>query len=1797
MKGIKKIGVLALTAAMLLGVVPQPIPDVKAADEPEKAYVSNELVKEVTASSFAEGYGPEKVVDGIEDDRNNCWHTPWDADAPTFPHWIQVEFSEAQTIDSLVYVARDAAGLQFITSYEVWISPDNNEENLQKVTEGTWERAKTAEAKFKATSAALVRFVAREKVDSNYNDTYSASASELKFGLASQEEGSYDEEIDGTLERVKRLLEYASADVGSGEHQFTTEAVDILKEAKNNLEALTGSGDGDAVWMALEAAKNAIDGLLASNKAEEEALIGGIPHTTMTATANTENDGYEAAKAVDGDLSTIWHSQWTPENTEHPHELTIDLGYSFMLDKIKITPRQDMGSGRITKGELYAGNTLDAMELVAEFRASSITEISVDYRQARYLCIKALEGSDANTAIAEVAVDSYDRGRVLMLNTYSEAEDLLGNAQTGDEIGQYSKETKEEFRTVLDSFSESLKEERTNSECYKVAEKIQKEKEKFADKVNRYGIKDLKEFIKQAQELAQKLEGKDKKLMEAAIKTAQDVAGNKDSTAVEIHEAAVALKATLDGMSIAGENHYSLAGKWDFKMGAYTEGEALADNVTLPGTLDENKKGSYNSFKDPRRLSRYYVYTGPASFERQVFIPNAWEGKQITLFMERSRETRVWVNDVEILAPDSSNLMAVSQTYNLTSQIKFGELNIITIEVDNSYTHSPKDAITTSSMATEETQTNWNGIVGAFELRAKDAVNISDLRVYPNKDLKSAAVEVDVQNNSAEDYSGRLTVQAEGLTERELVVSVKAGEQATISVPDYDMGASVKLWSEFEQNLYTMKAQLDNGEKAKEKFGMRVFEVDKDTKQLMNNGKKVFLRNEANCAVFPLTAYAPMDDAGWEKLFASYQSFGINSVRFHSWCPPDAAFRVADRMGMYLQPELSSWDPGSMFGDDTEKEYFTKEAHAIIKEYANHPSFVMFTFGNELHFAGGGYEYADALIGQLKEADSTRLYSFASNSDYGSTKPTSNSDFFTGQVYNGTSMRGIYAGMSGFINQTRPASTANYNDAIQRAAKESGVPAFSFEVGQFQVFPDVLTELERYTGVLEPRNLQLVEARLAEKGVSDETTKKFIDASGMLSRIGYRMEIEAALRTKNMSGISLLGIQDFSGQSTALVGMMNALGEAKPYDFANPEEFATFFSPETALLETEKFVWTNDEEFKGKLMLANYGPDDMSGKMFYRLSDGKTTVAEGKTDNVEFKQGDVTTAEEITISLAGVKEPKQLKLTIGLGDVENYYDIWVYPSGEKASEGDVYITEFLDEEAMYVLGEGGKVLLTPDASKTALPNSITGTFTTAFWSSQFVSESQPGSMGLLMDPEHPVFDGFPTEYHSNYQWWPMAKLGRPMVLENLTQEDGTKIQPLVQVLDSFSTIRTMGLLYEARIGEGKLMVSSMGLEQLRNDYPEARALKNSILNYMNSDEFDPQFEVNAEQINESVIGTETKSRHNVVEKSNGGNVKLGENTITCQIGYDNNPQDRALELNDGRIDVETPSRSWTDWNTSGNYPNPAEIMGIFDKSYTVDTVELPFFEDSGCKAPQEVIVEYLDEENNYVLVSNPSMTTGFVKGTNTITFDAVTTSEIRITMKHQEGMGIALSEFIVYEKEIPAESIKIVSKDDKTTVELGSTLELGISYQPENANDTKVRWSVLDENGEKSALAKVSISGVLKPSAEGTVYVRAALKSNPEITDTVEIKIVKEGEDPDKPIEPDKPIDPDKPVDPDKPDTPDKPGTSDGNQEQKPGNGNKTDKVETGDSANMDLWAVILVLAFGGIVGVCITKKRRGRKR
>ena len=444
-------------------------------------------------------------------------------------------------------------------------------------------------------------------------------------------------------------------------------------------------------------------------------------------------------------------------------------------------------------------------------------------------------------------------------------------------------------------------------------------------------------------------------------------------------------------------------------------------------------------------------------------------------------------------------------------------------------------------------------------------------------------------------------------------------------------------------------------------------------------------------------------------------------------------------------------------------------------------------------------------------------------------------------------LRGTHAGggedgaLQGYINNRYPDAAQNYDESMAEIRKVYAKPVFSFEVGQFEVLPD-FHELEAFQGISDPANLRLVQERVKAAGISDEEWEKQVEATGEISRLAYREEIEAAMRTKELSGISLLGLQDFPGQGTALVGMLNSHLEPKPYSFAEPAGFQAFFRDQLPLALLPRYTWENTEELTVPVKIANYGKTALSGKVRCVLkAQDDTLIAQAETKEGGFLPGTLTEAGCVKLSLQPVEKASRLTLEVSVDGAVNRYPVWVYPPVSPENlvcPENVYETQRINEKAKNVLAAGGCVYLTPPSTKEALPGSIQAQFTTDFWSVGTFSQ-QAGGMGQLIDNAHPLFADFPTESHTNWQWWPMASR-RAVILPK-------RIPAIITEMDSYAYLRPMAQLFECRCGGGKLLFSSLGLQDLQQ-YPEARALLSSIYRYLGSEEFAPEQELDVETV-------------------------------------------------------------------------------------------------------------------------------------------------------------------------------------------------------------------------------------------------------------------------------------------------------------------------------------------------------------
>jgi len=833
--------------------------------------------------------------------------------------------------------------------------------------------------------------------------------------------------------------------------------------------------------------------------------------------------------------------------------------------------------------------------------------------------------------------------------------------------------------------------------------------------------------------------------------------------------------------STAQPSVIDLSGTWQFALdrkGLVHPDNILTETIQLPGTTDTNKKGDFIGYsEETTHLTRPWSYKGRAWYKREVEIPATWKGKKVYLFLERTKPTEIYV-DAKLVG--SSNDISTPQVFELSKYLTPGK-HQLAIMVDNG-SGVPEQIYASSHAYTEDTQTNWNGIIGRIEI-------LNGLP--PTKRVECHPI-------------------------------------------------------------------------------FRNFHIE--GQHFFANGHKIFLRGKHDACVWPLTGHVAMDVASWMDYLGTCQAYGLNHVRFHSWCPPEAAFVAADELGIILQPELPFW------GDFNDKDtllmqFLHKEGENILRTYGHHPSFRMFALGNELW---GSIEKMAQFIEDFRKIAPDKVYTFGSNYYLGYQGVKKGMDYFTTCRVGGegwgnynTHTRGSFsfadAADGGMINHFYPNSMMNFEEGCSLAfaegrSKESAIPVISHETAQFQTYPD-FDEIRKYTGVLYPYNMEVFRNRLEKAGMLDQA-KDFHKASGLWSLQLYKQDIEMDLRTKNMAGFQLLDLQDYPGQGSAYVGILDAFMD--PKGLCTEREWRQWCAPVVPLFIADRFCFTNEEGIHAWIQIANYGGESLNGKTLrWSISPPESGGTGGGLNKQQDSfRGEIKlpsaeglyNAGELRIDLSAFDKPTQLQLCLSIEGTEyfgvpyhNTYDLWVYPAWSDLSklESQIIVTNELTETIAKQLENGKRVLLMPDSTKLC----VGGLFQTDYWNYRMFKticegnkkSVSPGTLGILTDPTHPIFKGFPTEMHTNWQWFPIIKASHPMILDNT----GKNYRPIIQVIDNIERNHKLGLIFEFTIGKGKLLVSMADLEKATS-YPEGRAFYRSVLEYMTSDDFAPQTHITLE---------------------------------------------------------------------------------------------------------------------------------------------------------------------------------------------------------------------------------------------------------------------------------------------------------------------------------------------------------------
>jgi hypothetical protein len=948
--------------------------------------------------------------------------------------------------------------------------------------------------------------------------------------------------------------------------------------------------------------------------------------------------------------------------------------------------------------------------------------------------------------------------------------------------------------------------------------------------------------------------------------------------------------------SAARTDRIPLAGTWRFQLDRagggikekWFEGN-LPQKIKLPGTLPAQGIGEdisletqwtggiidkswftapeYARYRQPGNIKVPFwlqpekYYAGAAWYQRDVEIPADWQGKRVLLTLERPHwETRVWVDGREA---GSNNSLSTPHEYDLGTKLAPGK-HRLTIRVDNSLV---VNVGVNSHCISDHTQGNWNGIVGRIELRcdpspwvASDGqVWLEDPQVFPSLSHKTAKVRLKVGNRTGQALKAGVSINiapGNNVTSapaipRHRLEALISPEGSTVET-ECALGDTVYPWDEFSPSLYRLSVALDGTPMQRvmsaskdATFGLR--EISTEGTQFVLNGRKIFLRGTLECCIFPLTGHPPTDVDSWKRIIRIAKAHGLNLIRFHSYCPPEAAFVAADELGFYYQVETCWPNQSTTLGDGKPVDQWVyDETDRILKAYGNHPSFLLMPHGNE---PGGknASAYLAKWVDHYKALDPRRLWTS------GAGWPQLSQNQF--HVTPDPRVQHWGAGLKSRINARPPETQTDYRDYIQQRA----VPVISHEIGQWCVYPN-FDEMPKYKGYLKPKNFEIFRDSLDAQGMG-RLARQFLLASGKLQTLCYKEDIESALRTPGMGGFELLDLHDFPGQGTALVGVLDPFWEGKGYVTA--DEYRRFCNSTVPLARMSRRVFTTDETLEADLEVAHFGPAPLSpAGVYWRLVDtGGESLTNCGWAVKPIPVGNGTSLGRVSLPLKSVPAPARYKLVVGVGQFpltssarlrgppvfENDWDLWVYPPKvDTQPPAGLSVVEDLDSQALGALDSGGKVLLLipPRRVQNLQSNKVVLGFSSIFWNTAWTRRQPPTTLGILCDPKHPALANFPTEYHSNWQWWYLVSRATPMILDDLPKD----LQPTVQVIDDWVTNHKLGLVFEVKVGKGKLLVCSIDLKRDLDSNPVARQMLRSLLDYMARANFKPAVALTPAQI-------------------------------------------------------------------------------------------------------------------------------------------------------------------------------------------------------------------------------------------------------------------------------------------------------------------------------------------------------------
>ncbi len=975
-----------------------------------------------------------------------------------------------------------------------------------------------------------------------------------------------------------------------------------------------------------------------------------------------------------------------------------------------------------------------------------------------------------------------------------------------------------------------------------------------------------------------------------------------------------------------------LAGDWRFESDLGDSGiiqewfnRRLRYSIKLPGTLQSqnfgndvstntpwvstlydrfwNLRDEYKPYTTPGKVKVPFLsqparhYLGVAWYQRDIDIPQYMQNRRIVLTLERPHwETTVWLDSLKI---GSDKSLVAPHIYDLGS-ITSGR-HRLTIRVDNRMVlpyredaHSVSDAVAAS----------WNGIVGRIDLTDTGRVWIDDAQVFPDLTNKTMTIKVRVGNVTGHAGDGTITAIWPDVGIAPITWDDKGGT-TEITVP---IRLDAKTWSEFHPDLLPLRLWLrgQGVEDYKDLFiGLR--QLKTKGRDFVLNDTPIYFRGTNNEGLFPLTGTPPTDTKSWKEIFETCKKWGLNHMRFHSWCPPEAAFDAADQVGFYLQAEPGLWNevtPGSQI-----ERALYDETDRMIKSYGNHPSFMLLSPSEEPR--GKWKEALTKWVARYRMEDPRRLYTTGSGHTERDVETSTEGAYYLDvHRINGVMLRRE----SGWFG-------SDYREAL----KDVEIPVIAHEVGQWAAYPD-FDVIQKFTGFMKPNAYQIFQDSFVSHGLT-ERNKDFAMASGRFQLDCYKEDIEANLRTPGLSGFQLMNLTDYLGQGTAPVGLLDAFGESKQY--ATPEEFKKFCNSTVVLARIPRRIYTDTDTFDADVEVSHFGPDALeNAKVVWRIV-GPKFEPKGEWRAQPIPIGKNYPIGQIHVDLSRFNTAGELKLVVtmapaeffntegkiekregvveGVTYFENEWNFWVFPSGSsepvasadcpESRVPDVLVTSEW-EDAEKRLSEGGRVLFFPKSVDLAWNCPPLDTLPENW--NRSVSPAWGRMLGLFIqikfgDPKNNVLNGFPTGFYFDSQWAEVIKNVRAINLDRLPPT----LEPTVWAIDDWNRNYKLGIIFECAVGDGKLLVSAIDVSNPVQSSVVALQLRRSLLAYARSDCFLPTVPVTPNSIRSFLFDTQIMRKLGASARTSYGDASSaidGDPTTVWRAGNRNAALREPLEL-------------------------------------------------------------------------------------------------------------------------------------------------------------------------------------------------------------------------------------------------------------------------------------------------------------